>query len=84
MQVKKHSTAIVLAIIGASLIAVNEASANDTVQTIKENPGMAIGAGAGAALGGPAGAVVGAGIGVVADNASKEVQRFFKRIKIRL
>lgn len=83
MKIKKRSTAVVLAIIGASLVAVNEASASDAVKTVKENPGMTIGAGAGLAVGGPPGMLIGAGLGTVADNVSNEIQRFTHRIRIR-
>ena len=56
----------------------------EIVQAVRENPGMAIGTGLGAAGGGAPGALVGAGVGTIFDNTSKELQKFFKKIKIKL
>ena len=60
---------------------VSPAQANDVdkaVETVKDNPGMAIGTGVGGAVGGPGGALIGAGAGAVADNVAREIGNFFR------
>lgn len=57
----------------------SQVHASNIVQDVKENPGMAIGAGAGAAVLGVPGALIGAGVGAVTDNVSREVEKGLKQ-----